>query len=104
MGLLGWGNDFGRTEQIIIAGNLVAQNKEMPRLVFREVAERRWLFELALSLDSQKFRENISDVMTFKICFTNGWDYIYMLLVRGGKSEPSLDQPKANQRDENSTI
>lgn len=41
MGLLDWGNDFERTEQIIIAGNLVAQNKEMPRLVFREVAEKR---------------------------------------------------------------
>lgn len=76
----------------------------MPRLVFRELAETRLLFELALSLDKQKFREKVKDVMTFKICFTNGWDYIYMLLVRGGKSESPLDQPKANQRDENSTI
>lgn len=65
MSLLGWGNDFGRIEQIIIAGNLVAQNKEMPRLVFREVAERSLLFELALS-DRQKFRENVNDVMTLR--------------------------------------
>lgn len=39
-----------------------------------------------------------------KNCFTDGRDYIYILLVRGGKSEPSRDQPKANQGDENSTI
>lgn len=74
----------------------------MPRLVFREVAERRWLFELALRYaEIQRKCKLCND---FKICFTSGWDYIYMLLVRGGKSEPSLDQPKANQRDENSTV
>lgn len=72
----------------------------MPRLPLREVTERSLPFELALSLDRQKFRENLNNVITLK----SWWDYIYMLLVRGGKSEPSLDQPKANQRDENSTI
>lgn len=38
----------------------------MPALVFREVAERRLLFELALSLDKQKFRENINDAIALR--------------------------------------
>lgn len=38
-------------EQTVIAGNYIVQNKEMPRLALREVAERSLPFELALSLD-----------------------------------------------------
>lgn len=91
-------------EQTIIAGNYIVQNKEMPRLALREVAERSLPFELALSLDRQKLKRKSKWCNDFKNCFTDGWDYISMLLVRGGKSEPSLDQPKANQRDENGTI
>lgn len=45
----------------------------------------------------------LSDIMTFKN--VSPMDEVkFVFLVRGGKSEPSLDQPKANQRDENSTI
>lgn len=54
-------------EQIIIAGNFIIQNKQMPRLALREVAERSLPFELALSLVRQKFIENLNDVMTLKI-------------------------------------